>query len=75
MTRGEIVIVAEADCVGSTRLVAVTVTVCSPESDAGVVYKPESSIEPTFAGLMDQTTDVFVAFWTFAVNCAVSPAP
>jgi hypothetical protein len=59
---------ALADLVVSAALVALTVTVCGLEIDAGVVYKPLLEIVPT-AGLKDQVTPVLVVPLTAAVNC------
>ena len=66
------VTVAEAGCVGSAWLVAMTLTVC-PLSVAGAVYRPVAPIEPKPTGLSDHVTAVLVAFVTVAVNCWVPP--
>ena len=60
------VIVAEADLVGSTTLVAVTVVIVWAENDVGAVYRPAALIVPAEA---DQVTPVFPVPVTNAVNC------
>ena len=71
------VTVAEADLVGSARLVAVTVIVCCGKpgvwvvGKGGDVYKPVGLIVPTPAGLIVHVTAVLLAFATLARNCCV----
>ena len=54
----------------SAALVAVTVTVCALEIEAGAVYRPVFETVPT-AGFKDQVTAVFDDPLTVAVNCWV----
>src|SRR2546425_90078 len=67
---------ALADLVGSTTLVAVTVTVAGDGTTAGAVSRPVASIHPTTAvpPIVPFTSHVTVwsaVLWTVAVNCAV----
>ena len=59
-----------ADLVGSARLRAVTVTVCSVRIRDGAVYRPAAEIVPT-DGLIDQVTAVLLVPETVAVNGCV----
>ncbi len=63
-------IVAVADFVGSTMLVALIVTDWVLVTVDGAVYRPVLDSVPT-AGLRDQVTLVFVVPVTVAVNCCV----
>lgn len=60
--------VAEADFVESATLVAVIVTACAVEIEAGAVKSPVLEMVPTF-GLRDHVTVVSLAPVTVAVNC------
>ncbi len=73
LTVGTSEIVAEALFVASATLLAVTVTVCAEEIEAGATYIPPAEIEPT-AGEIVQTTPVFAEPETAAVNVAVCDA-
>jgi shikimate kinase len=46
LVTGLTVITALADFVGSAALVAVTVTVCCEETEAGAVYRPDEETPP-----------------------------
>jgi hypothetical protein len=63
------VIVAEADLLVSTSLVAVIVTVCCVAIADGAVYTPSASIEPVPAGLIAHVTAWLLVFPTVAANC------
>ncbi len=65
---GVIVTVALDVFVGSTTLVAVTVTNCWLPMLVGAVYRPVPEIVPMF-GLRDHVTDVLEVPVTVAVNC------
>jgi hypothetical protein len=67
---GFTVIFAVAKLSGSATLVAVTVTVCGEANEDGAVYSPVGEMLPT-AGLIDQTTDGFVAPLSVVANCCV----
>ena len=70
LTGGASDTLALADLVESATLVAVTVTVCALEMEAGAVKTPAAEMLPT-AGLSDQVTAVFEVFATVAVNACV----
>jgi hypothetical protein len=65
VTGGVSVTVAEADLVGAATLVALTVTVCELEIEAGAVYRPAVVMLPTI-GLSDQVTAVLLVLVTVA---------
>src|SRR6185369_430400 len=65
--------VALADFVESTKLVAVTVTVCCALMTAGAVYSPAAEIVPAPAGVTDHVTRLSPLFNRVGVNCWVSP--
>jgi hypothetical protein len=58
---------AFAETPGSAMLVAVTVTVCAPRTEAGAVYRPAAEMLPT-TGLSDHVTPVFDVPETAALN-------
>ena len=62
------VIVAEADCVGSTWLVAMILTVSCVVSPSGTVYKPVELIIPT-SGYVVHVTAELLAPLIVALNC------
>jgi hypothetical protein len=64
------VIVAVADFVASSVLVAVTVTAWLLLIGEGAVYSPDVEMFPT-AGLIDHITDPVGLFCTFARNCCL----
>ena len=70
LTGGASDTLALAVLVESATLVAVTVTVCALEMEAGAVKTPAAEMLPT-AGLSDQVTAVFEVFATVAVNACV----
>ena len=76
--RGVIVTLAFADAVESTMLLAVSLNVFVPETEAGAVYKPLADTVPT-AELppLIPSTDHFTALLgvpeTVAVNCCDCP--
>jgi hypothetical protein len=63
--------VADADCVVSAWLVAVTVTVCCEEMVDGAVYSPDVLMVPVPAGAIAQVTVVLLVLVTVAMNCCV----
>jgi hypothetical protein len=71
-TAGFNVMAAVADCVGSAKLFAVSVTVCVVRIADGAVYNPFTK-DPTL-GLRDQLTPVFNVPVTLALNWLEPPA-
>jgi hypothetical protein len=65
---------ADAACVVSATLVAITVTVCDELSDTGAEYTPLLVMLPS-PGFNDHVTPEFFVPDTVAANCACFPGP